>query len=623
MDVASAGSGSAELDPARVDDFRAYLEHLLALPLFAARRRGQLLRYLVEQKLAGHAGQVTEYGIALDVFEKPTSFDPRIEATVRVEMSRLRRALADHYESAGAADPWLIQLPGRGYVPVLQAHLRPAVETVEALPAPSPARGAPRYKLVKMVALALAIAAAGAILAARYWHPGKYSIRSVVVLPFENLTGDAHNEYLADGITEQLTDALAQIPSLRVVARTSAFQFKGKGADIREIGRRLDADAVIEGSLQYLNGKLRLTVQVNRSADGYHIFSRMSDGAMPELGRLENEMVPPVVAVLRPGSAAASRRTPDPQAYDLYLKARAYRAKGTRDAFDQAITYLNQAIEHDPQYADAYAALASEYASGAVNFAHEPAGYASRAKADAAIALELDPACSRAYAAQGFVDSLIMLDWNKGERELRKAVELMPQNAGNHRWLGTVLLARGRFPEAIAEHGTAESLDPLAPGVGTALAYYMARRYDDALRQFLKVRDLHPDLIAIHPLIGAVWQEKRQFDKAMAEYQLALPKIPDQVNSHIALLLATMGKQGEARKMLASLEHPKPGESPTSAFDLAAMYAALGDHDTAFQWLSRAYEQRSVWFLKVHPAMDPLRGDPRYAKLLKKTGLAD
>src|ERR1039458_7281135 len=285
MDVASAGSGSAELDPARGDDFRGYLEHLLALPLFAARRRGQLLRYLVEETLAGQAGQVTEYGIPLDVFKKPTSFDPRAEATVRVEMSRLRRALTDHYGSAGAADPWLIQLPGRGYVPVLQAHDRPAVETAEALPAPSPARAAPRYKLVKMVALALAIAAASAILAARYWHPGKSSIRSVVVLPFENLTGDAHNEYLADGITEQLTDALAQIPSLRVVARASAVQDKGKGAAIREIGRRLDADAVIEGSLRYLNGMLRLTVQVNRSADGYHIFSRMSDGAVPELGR--------------------------------------------------------------------------------------------------------------------------------------------------------------------------------------------------------------------------------------------------------------------------------------------------------------------------------------------------
>lgn len=622
MDGASERASSEELDPARVADFLGYLEHLLALPSFAARRRGKLLRYLVEQKLAGRAGQVNEYGIALDVFERPASFDPRTESTVRAEMSRLRRTLADHYEGPGAADAWQVLLPARGHVPIIQARDQPAAETPKA---PAPKAAAPRSRLVPGLALALAVAAVTILLVAemvRYWHPAA-PFRSVVVLPFANLTGDSHNEYLADGVTEQLTDALAQIPSLRVVARTSAFQFKGKGVDIREIGRRVGADAVIEGSLQLLNGKLRLTAQVNRSADGYHILSRRFEGAMQELGRLESEMVPPVVATLRPGTPVARRRTPDPQAYDLYLQARAYRARGTREAFDQAVAYLNRAIEHDPNYADAFAGLAGVYASAAVNFATEPLEYASEAKANAAIALRLDPLCSRAEAAQGFVDSMVFLDWSKGERELRRAVALMPQSAPNHNWLGTILLAQGRFPEAIAEQQTGESLDPLVPAVGSAFAYYLARRYDDALERFLKARDLNPDVIAIHPFIGAVLQEKGQFDKAMAEYQLALSKIPDQVNPRIALLLATMGKRDEARKMLASLEHPKVGESPASAFDLAAIYGALGDRDTAFQWLDRAYERRIVWPLKVHPVMDPLRGDPRYAQLLKKTGLAD
>ncbi len=623
MGVASAGIGSGALEPGRADDFRGYLERLLTLPSFAARRRGQLLRYLVDQKLAGHADQLTEYGIALDVFEKPTAFDPRSEATVRVEMSRLRRALAEHYEGAGAADPWRIQLPGRGYVPIIQVYQPPAGENAEAI-YPSTRTRVKWLKRIGTVAAVLAVAVLGAILVARYWHPWNSSIHSVVVLPFENLTGDVRNDYLADGVTEQLTDALAQMPSLRVVARTSAFQFKGKAGDIRDIGRRVDADAVVEGSLRYLNGKLRLTVQVNRSTDGYHILSRTFDGAMQELGRLENEMVPPVVAALRPGSAVANRRTPDPQAYDLLLKSNAIRAKGTLEAHDQAIIYLTQAIEHDPQYADAYAALGSVYVAGAVNdLTPEPLESAKKAKAAAAIAIGLDPACSRAYAVQGFVDSLILLDWNKGEQELRKAVALMPQNATNHNWLGLVLLARGRFAEAVAEQRTAENLDPLIAGVGTPLAYYVARRYDDALRQYFKVRDMHPEVIAIHPLIGDVWREKREFSKAMAEYQLALPKIPYLVEGRIALLLASMGQQAEARKILAGLEHPKADDPPPDAFDIAAIYAALGDRDTAFRWLDRAYERRMVWFLKVQPALDPLRGDPRYAELLKKTGLAD
>ena len=306
---ASERASSGELDPAQVGNFRTYLERLLTLPVFASRRRGQLLRYLVEQKLAGNGGQVTEYGIALDVFERPASFDPRTEATVRAEMSRLRRSLTDHYEGPGAADPWHIVLPGRGYVPVLEPQDRLAVQPIpqpsdapQPKPAPPPLdsggagnRGSDCGRHSH-----------GPVLAA-----GVGGIRSVAVLPFANLTGDAHNEYLADGVTEQLTDALAQIPSLRVVARTSSFQFKGKNIDIREIGNRLGADAVVEGSLQYLNGKIRLTAQVNRSGNGYHILSRSIVGGMQELGRLESEIVPTLVAALRPGTAVASHRTPD------------------------------------------------------------------------------------------------------------------------------------------------------------------------------------------------------------------------------------------------------------------------------------------------------------------------
>jgi len=621
---ASERASSRELEPAQVESFRRYLEQLLASPMFASRRRGQLLRYLAEEKLAGRGPQVTEYGIALDVFERPASFDTRTEATVRAEMSRLRRTLAGHYESAGAEDPWRILLPSRGYEPIFRPRGEQTVEApAESLPPSEAAQPAPQAKPRRRMWLVLATAGliVAAIVTARYWRPGAPSTGSVAVLPFANLTGDAHNDYLADGVTEQLTDALAQIPTLRVVARTSSFQFKGKNVDIREIGRRLDADAVVEGSIQYLGGKVRLTAQVNRTRNGYHILSHAIEGGMQDLARLANEMVPPLVAALRPGTAIASRRTPDPQAYDLYLKARAFRARGTREAFDAAVALLNQAIEHDPQFADAYARLASAYASAAVNFESEPMEYARQAKENAAIALRLDPTNAIAESSRGIVDSMIMLDWKTGERELRRAVELMPQNGPNRVALGLNLLMRGRFDEAIAEDRKAESLDPLMPAVGSAFAYYLARRYDEALAQFVKVRDLHPDLIAVHPFIGAVWQAKHEYAKAMAEYQLALPKIPDQVNSRIAILLAETGKRKAARKMLEQQEQPKAGQPPPSPFDLAAICAALGDRDAAFEWLDRAYERRIIWQLKVQPALDPLRGDPRYTELLKKTGL--
>jgi TolB-like protein/tetratricopeptide (TPR) repeat protein len=459
------------------------------------------------------------------------------------------------------------------------------------------------------------------LLIGRYRIANHNHLNSVVILPFQNMTGDPQKEYLADGITEQLTDSLAHIPDLRVVARTSAFQFKGKAIDVREIGQRLNADAVVEGSLRSINGRLLLTVQVNRSRDGYHIVSQTFEGAPQELERLESDSVSPVRAAVRPGARAANRKTVDPEAYDLFLKARARRAEGTRDAFEQALIYLNQAIRRDPTYADAYAALAGAYAAAAVDFAAQPLDYAEKAKATAGTALRLDPRSAQAYAAQGLVDSAVFLDWKGGEQELRRAIQFMPQNASAHNWLDVVLLAQGRFAEARAEARTAANLDPLSPvGVSVGLTYYMARQYDQALSEFIRARYLHPEVVAIHLFVGTAWEAKGQFEKAMAEYQLCLPKMPE-TKTNLAHLLAVMGKRSEARRMLAEIEQAGPGQV-FNAFDIACVYAALADREHAFQWLERAVDDRAVWALKVNPMLDPLRNDPRFAQLLKRAGLA-
>jgi TolB-like protein/tetratricopeptide (TPR) repeat protein len=601
------------VDPSRTEFFRAYLDQLLSSSTFAgSRRRAQLLRYLVDRKLAGEEDRITEYGIGLDVFGKPASFDPRTEATVRVEMSRLRKSLSEYYADAGSGDPWKIEFPTRGYVPEITAAANPAA-------AQRGKRLAPSWVLWTVLGLVGAVAMGAAI-----WSAAQpRQIRSVVVLPFRNLTGNARNDYLSDGITEQLTDSLARVGGLRVVARTSAFQYKDKDVDVRQIGRQLDADAVVEGSLRTVNGQLRLTVQVNRSANGYHILSQTFDGGFSELGRMEGDMVLPVLAAIRPGAALPRPHPANPEAYDLFLKARALRAKGTVQAFDQALTYLNQAIEKDPNYAEAYAAIAGAYASAAANYAHEPLDYARKSKAAAATALALDPASAAAYGAIGFVDGMILLDWKRGEEELRNAIRLTPSRPLFHNWLGLTILAQGRIDEALPELRKADNLDPLAGGGGVTvgLALEMGRRYDQALQQLNRVLSLHPDLWAAHPFVGDVWTLKGAFDKAMAEYQMALPKDPD-VQTKVAYLLAMMGKTKEARRMLAELEHPGPGAGPPDAFEMAKIYCALGDRDAAFAWLNRSYEQRTIMLLKVHPMLDPLRGDPRYLVLLNKAGLA-
>jgi len=603
MQVGGTGTGP---------DFKAYLEQLLAAPAFAnSRRRAQLLRYLVERKLAAGEAHITEYAIGVDVFQKPESFDPRIEATVRVEMSRLRRSLAEYYANGGSADPWRIQFPNRGYVPEISAGAGTAA-------APVPA--ARQQTATWMFALTALVAGLALLIA---WSPWRQPlIRSVVVLPFKNLTGNPQTDYLSDGITEQLTDALAQVPTLRVVARTSAFQFKNRDIDIRQIGRQVNADAVIEGSLRDWNGQFRLTVQVNRSADGYHIVSRTFDGGMAQLARMESDMVLPVLGAIRPGAAVARHEPADPVAYDLFLKARAQRGEGTLASFDQAIIYLNQAIARDPKYADAFAALAGVYASGAANFAHEPLEYAAKAKAAAARALELDPYNAPAHAALGFVDGVTLMDWKRSEAELRDSIRLMPGSAAFHNWLGVTLIYQGRIAEALPELRRAESLDPLTgAGVAVGLALEMGRRYDEALQQLMRVLALHPQLYAVHPFIGSVWEEKGEYAKAMAEYRLLLPTEPDEVRARIAHLLAVSGQPDAARRMLASLEHPGPGQLPPNAFDVALVHAALGEKDAAFAWLERGYRQKSISAIKVHPMLDPLRGDPRYQALLAKCGL--
>jgi TolB-like protein/tetratricopeptide (TPR) repeat protein len=591
------------------EEIRECVERVLASHSFAvSKRRSELLRYLIDRSIAGQAESITEYGIALDVFGKPPSFDPQRESTVRAEMSRLRRSLAEYYQNGGASDPWRLQCSNRGY----------ALTALPNSPAPdsAPAVSQPAVRRWPWAAPALAVLVMSVWAVWQVRRPPS-AVRAVIVLPFANLTGDPGSEYLADGLTEDLTDSLARMASLRVVARTSAFQFKGKAIDIREIGRRVDADAIVEGSIQRISGRLRVTVQVNRSADGYHILSRRFDGDPAELARIEHDLCLPVLAAIRPGATTTTGRNPNPQAYDLLLQARTYRGRGTREAFEKIIALVNRAINLDPEYADAYASLAVAYAGGATTVATSPAESVAKVKAAAARAIELDPASARAYAAEGYVDAMVQLDWKHGEDELRSAVRLMPQNATNHQWLGQALMSQGKFPEALTELNISENLDPLtgATGASVAIGYLMARQYDNMLRHADQVLQAHPEMALAHELLGEAWLLKGDPAKALSEYRILQQTFPDMAEIMIAHLYAVTGQTVEARQMLAKLD--RADADPLSR---AATHAALGEFDQAFQCVERAWEKRSLWILKVHPLLDPLRADPRYQVWLKRAG---
>ncbi len=591
------------------------LERVLASRHFAARRRGELLRYLVERTLAGEGEQLGEYGIALDVFGKPESFDPRSESTIRAEMSRLRKGLADYYAADGAADPWRFEFPLRGYAAVF-ARLAP-------LPPVVGARGPRRFYLAFTAAALLAVLGVAGMIAWRL-RGAAVPVRSVVVLPFANLTGDATNDYLTDGLTESLTDSLARVDSLRVVARTSAFQFRNKARDIREIGRAVDADAVVEGSVRRVADHFAVTVQVNRSADGFHILSRVfeagseagREAGSKDLSSVERQIGAPVLAVLRPGFRQREGRAPDSEAWTLLLKARALRGPVTVDAFNRAVGFLNEAIRRDPQYAEAYGELASFYAVAAVNLHLDETAAANMAKSAARKALELDQSTATAWAAEGMVDAMVFLNWREGEAELRKAIAFSPQDALIHNRLANILTLTGKFDEALKEAKVAERLDPLIsnPGAAVGLIYFMQRRYDEARRQWAKVLTLHPDAPILHAFIGSAYDALGQYDKAMAEYALCEGPLAPQALPRVILALIHSGRTAEARARLGKYER----SAESDPFSLAVVYAALGEKDKAFAALEEAWQHRNCWMLKVYPPLDPLRSDPRYRGFLKR-----
>jgi TolB-like protein/tetratricopeptide (TPR) repeat protein len=443
-------------------------------------------------------------------------------------------------------------------------------------------------------------------------------VRSVVVLPFANLSGDPSNDALADGLSEGLTDSLARVESLRVVARTSAFQFRGKAGDIREIGRQVNAEAVVEGSIRKVADHLAVTVQVNRTADGFHVLSRVFEGRQADLSRIEHDLAGPVLAVLRPGLRVPESRVPDPEAWSLVLKAHATRIATTKETFDQSVALLDDALRRDPQYAGAWAELANTYAAAAVNLHVDETTAASMAKSAARKALELDSASAGAWAAQGFVDAMVFLNWKQGKEELQRALKLAPQDAVIHQRLSSILLLNGEFAEALREAQISEELDPLTPNAGMAvgMVYFMQRRYDKALAKWSQIAALHPDFLIDHAYIGSAFDELGEYDKAMREYELVAASHKQVVEARIVLLLVHQGRHAEARKRLAKLE----ASSDSDPFSLAVIYGALGDRDRAFAQLEDAWAHRNCWMLKVYPPLDPLRSDPRYESYLKRAG---
>lgn len=618
------------------------------------RLRGQ--RFAILELLLSRAGEVvTREEIRQKIWPADTFVD--FEHGLNTSIKKLRQALCD-----SATEPRYIEtLPRIGY-----RFIAPVEAAVEARPKPTgeavsgtvpisqsgPAMRPPRsfgWSLVLVPALVLFAALALIFNVARardrffalFRSTKSASVavasaprppRSIVVLPLQNLSNKSAEDYFADGMTDELTTDLAQFGSLRVISRTSAMHYKGTTKTAPEIGRELGVDTLIEGTVQRAGKRVRIRVQVIDSASDRHLWAKSYDHELKDVLMLQStaardiaEEVQGRVASPQAGLRAINVNPVNPGAYEAYLKGRYFWNKRTEDGLKKSIDYFQQAISQDPKFAVAYAAMADTYSILGSDVL--PARLASsKAHAAASKALELDPTIAEGHAELALVEFYYDWDWPRSEKEFRRAIELNPNYATAHQWYSYYLSAMGRFPEAVEEAERAQQIDPLSLSINTTLAgrYRDSGQYDRAINLSQRTREMDPEFVTAHIALGATYEAEGNWAQAILEYQKAVD-----LSQHSPPALAALGcaygysgNRDGAVNVLASLREAS-GRHYVSAFDMATVYAGLGDQNNAFHWLEKAYAEREsqMAFLGITRRLHSLHADPRFAGLLHRMHL--
>lgn len=458
-------------------------------------------------------------------------------------------------------------------------------------------------------------------------------VRSIAVLPLANESGKPDLEYLCDGITETLINALSHVPQLKVMARNTVFRYRGREADARQVGRALDVQSVLVGCVRLSAGQLLISAEVVDAEDGSQVWGTRIVRDHANLVTLVEEAASEIASGLRlklsrDESLELTRRyTADLEAYRLYLKGRYLWNKRLTTDIAQAVEYFEQAIGLNPNYAMAYVGLADSYNLLRTRSGLAPRAASPRIKLVLQRALELDETLAEAHASMGLFLTTFEWDWSGGEREFLRAIELNPNCVTAHYWYALNLRAVGRIDEALAEVHRAQSLDPLSPNVSATVAavYYAAQQYERALVTCREALELNPNSPAPIAYLGMIYLQMGLHEEAVAEH-LRLTAVWDdnEATTLLGFSYAAAGRVEETRRILERLlESSQRGYIPP--FYLALLHAGLGEHDAAFEWLERAYESRDgdLTFLKVDPRLDRLKSDPRFARLLEKLGLQD
>jgi serine/threonine protein kinase/Tfp pilus assembly protein PilF len=453
--------------------------------------------------------------------------------------------------------------------------------------------------------------------------PGKQA--SIAVLPFTDLSPQKDQEYLCDGMTDEIIAKLSRLQGWKVMNMTSVMRYKNTGKDIKEIGRELNVSTILEGRIRKEKDDIRVTAQLVNVEDGFQLWSETYEQKLEGVFDIQSDIAEKITKALKVKLSPEEKEqiqkkpTENIEAYNLYLQGRWFWNMRTGKEMETSIKYFEQSIENDPNYALAYVGLADSYITLAdwVYLRSKEAYF--KAKEAATKALEIDDSLAEAHNSIAIIKYMYESDWLNAEKEFKRAITLNPNYAAARQEYAEYLACLGRFDEALKEIKQAQKLDPLSLMFSASEAnfLYYARDYDHAIEQNKKTLEMDPNFRPAHVYLGRSYREKGIYEKALEEFK----KINSQID--IGITLAKMGKKPEAHQVIKDYtEDTIQSDSPLSLENVARIYFSMEEEDQGFKWLKRAYEEKeSLRFLKVHPLYDRVRSDPRFKALIKKVGL--
>jgi adenylate cyclase len=493
----------------------------------------------------------------------------------------------------------------------------------------APAARSPHRAWIYVVVIAGAISAS-LFFFGRYAATSKQNVsaelpdKSIAVLPFVDMSQAKDQEYFCDGISEEILDALAKVEGLRVVARTSSFSFKGKGAGVSEIAQKLNVQNVLEGSLRREGNRIRITAQLISARDGFHIWSETFERELRGVFAVQDEITRSIVDALKIKLAVAPAARPehDTAAYDLYLQGLYLSNKSDEENLRKSLRLFQQALDKDPSFARAWTGIAKAWDWLADAYVRPLEAY-PKLKEAASKALALDDKNAEAYCYLGEAKRVIDRDVAGEEAEVKRALEIDPNSATAHLDMSFLKCVQGDFDESVKQIQEAEKLDPLSPIIiSSAVEMYIgANRLDDAISAGKRVLQVNPNYIYFDPALAGAYREKGDLQEAVALYEKA-QGVTHSPSAGLAITYAKMGRREDARRVLDHLIE-KSRRQYVAADRIAAVYVAFGEKEEAFRWLERAFDEHSapMYNMAYHPEFRALRSDPRFADLLRRMGV--